>query len=360
MVVRVRSVAAGQSGTAPVGTEISITDGSSSKVELDSTAQVRGTIDLTTDGTGRWPARVADLLAPYGRELFIERGVQLGGGTSEWCSLGYFRIETVDQAAPPDGPIRVEGSDRNQGIIDARLLAPVQYLASATYGQVVSDLVTEVYPTAVIEWDDATDAEAIGRDLIAEEKRYEFIDDLVTALGKIWYWDHRGILVIRTPPAPSDPVWDVNAGEGGVLVTMSRTLSRKGVYNAVVASGEATGTDAPVRGVAVNDNPASPTYYGGAFGPVPRFYSSPFLLTPVQATDAAASLLTQQLGLPYNVDFTAVPNPALEPLDPVRITYSDRAAPEVHVLQKLTVPLTESGTLDATTREQTVVLIGRT
>lgn len=346
----------GQTGVAPTGTAIEVIDGS---VDLDATAQTWGTLHLTTPGEGRWPSKADALLAPYGKEIHVKRGIKLGGGVTEWCSLGYYRIDEPEQVDPPNGEITIEAKDRMAGIIDARLVVPIQFSAFDTYGVVIEQMVKEVYPTAVIEWDDPDVRDrSIGRALIADEKRYEFLDDLVTSLGKVWSWDHRGILVIRTPLGPSDAVWDVDAGSNGVLVKLSRKLTRAGVYNAVVATGEATGTDEPVRAVAYNNDPASPTYYRGPFGPVPRFYSSQFLLTNTQCVDAAASLLAKSIGLPYNVDFSAVPNPALEPLDPIRIRYDADGVIEAHVLQKITVPLVPSGVQSASTREQTVVLIG--
>ena len=58
------------------------------------------------------------------------------------------------------------------------------------------------------------------------------------------------------------------------------------------------------------------------------------------------------------MDFTAVPNPALEPWDPIRIRYSDRDGIELHLIESITVPLVADAPLTATTREQTVVLVG--
>lgn len=354
MLVRATVLDTFQTGVAPTGTEIPVGSGSAT---FASTSAVRGSLDLTTDGTDMWPQLAAALLAPYGNEIFVERGVSYGD-TQEWCSLGYFRIEEPSQDDPPDGDIRVIGKDRMQAIVDARLLAPVQFLASATYGDVVSQLVTEVYPTATIEWDDATDADTLGRAVMAEDRRFDFLDDLITAKGKIWYWDYRGVLVIKSVPDPRTPVWQVAAGEGGVLTSMSRKLSRAGVFNAIVATGESADDSVPIRGVALDNSPASPTYYYGRFGPVPDYYSSPLLLTTAQAEAAAMSILQKSLGLPYSVDFTAIPNPALEPYDPVRLIYSSRSAPEVHVLDTITVPLGAKDALRATTREQTTILIG--
>jgi uncharacterized protein DUF5047 len=306
----------GQTGVSPTGTEILILDGD---VQLDSTSPVRSTLELVTDGTGMFPDSASDLFAPYGNELFIRRGVAYGGQSFEWVSLGYFRINATEQDNAPNGPIRIQAQDRMIGIIEARLLAPIQFAATETYGDVVDYLVQEVYPWATVEWDDLTDTDALGRAVIAEEERYDFLDDLITSRGKIWYWDYRGVLVIKDVPDPDDPVWEVDAGENGVLISLARDLSREGVYNAVVATGEALDTATPSTAVAVDNNPDSPTYYYGDFGKVPRFYSSPFITTDAQALTAAESLLKKKLGLPYNVDFSTVPNPALEPWDPIAV-----------------------------------------
>lgn len=355
MAARATVLSTFQTGVQPTGTTIDIIDG---QVTVDGTANIRSTLDLTTDGTGMWPTAVADLLAPYGNEIFVERGVQYGNGTTEYCSLGYFRIEAPAQDEPPDGPIRLTAKDRMASVVDARLLSPVQFLATDTYGSVVTALITEVYPSATIQWDDSTNTETLDRALIAEEDRYAFLNDLVTSRGKIWYWDHRGILVITDVPDPTVSVFDVNAGENGVLVSASRQLSREGVYNAVVAQGEGADTQTPIRGVAIDSDPTSPTFFYGTFGPVPRYYSSPFITAQSQADSAAAALLRQSLGLPYSVDFTAVPNPALEPYDPVAVRFATRSGVELHILQSLTVPLVEDKALTSTTREQTTVLIG--
>lgn len=344
-----------QTGTAPTGTVIPIFAGD---VVVDGTADIRSTLDLTTDGTGMWPTGASSPLAPYGNEIYVERGIVYGDEQVEWVGLGYFRIQSPEQDAPPDGPIRLTGRDRMAGIIDARLLAPVQFDAAASLGSVVAQLVTEVYPTATVQWDDATDSVILARPLITADDRFGFLDDLVRSAAKIWYWDHRGVLVIKDAPAATTPVYDVSAGSGGVLVSMSRQLTRDGVYNAVVATGEATDTTAPVRAVAFDNNPASPTYYSGRFGPVPRFYSSPFLTTEDQAASAAEAILRQGMGLPYSVDFTAVANPALEPWDPVTIRAGAGERRETHIVEKLTVPLTYSGALTANTRQQTNVLVG--
>ena len=355
MVARARVCTTFQTGTNPAGTFIPILGGD---VRLDATSQVRSTLDMTTDGNKRWPEKPDDLLVPYGNEVYVERGIEFSDGLVEYVGLGYHRIQTPEQEQAPNGPIRLDCRDRMQGIVDARLIEPVQFLAGSTLGGIVDLLVHEVYPLAVIAWDDNTSAAVLTRPVIAEDDRFEFLDRLIAAQSKIWYWDYRGVLVIKSIPDNTAPVTQVHAGAGGVLVSVSRRLTREGVYNAVVALGEATDDAMPVRGVAIDNKPTSPTYYYGRFGPVPRFFTSSFLENDVQAFNAATAILRRQLGLPYAINFRSVANPALEPWDPVSVRAGRGEGRRTHVLQSVTIPLTAKAPMTAATREQTILRVG--
>jgi hypothetical protein len=364
-VARARVCPPGQTGTDPDGTEIPIEGGD---IVFDATAQVRGTVELLTDGTRRWPHDTADLLAPYGNELFIEKGIRYGNGTTEWVSQGYFRIEDLDQDDVPDGAIAISASDRMQGVIDAKLLKPAPYGSATPIGVIIDDLINgfrRVYPTwnVVIEWDDNTDDTLTTRVTIADEDRYKYIDDIVTAHGKIWYFDHRGHLLIRDVPDPGNTVWQVNAGRDGVLVGMRRNLTRKRIYNGVTAYGEATDNTPPALAYAVDMDTESPTYWYGSFGFSTRRYFSPFIQTNAQAFAAASKILMQSLGAPYNVDFQSITNAALEVFDPIELGYpyhsralSNRVEP--HVIEQLRVPLVDDRPITATAREQKPGSIG--
>lgn len=333
-------------GVAPEGVDVPILGGD---VQLDANADIRGTLDLTTEGAF-W-----DVLSPYGTELHISRGVEFGAGEREWVSQGYYRVYIEDQDdAPKAGPIQIDGRDRMSGIVDARLEAPRQFVASTSVQTVFDTLVLDVYPTAVVVFDfDATTTLFSGAHVV-EEDRYKFLLDVVKSLGKVMYWDHEGQLRVEDPPAvaAAATVYDVTHGRDGVLVSAKRRRSREGVYNSVVVTGEAPGDAPPVRAIARDMSPTSPTYWLGPFGKVPKFYSSTFITTTTQAANAASSLLVRNLGLPYGVSFGMVPNPALEPLDVVRVTYRDDTQDELHVLDKLAIPLTAAGVMTAETRQR--------
>lgn len=359
LLTHVRLVTGFPTGYDPDGVDIPVRSGT---VELDATADVFATLDLEIPGvdpeTGRpwFPRRAVDPLAPYGAELFVRVGVDLGDRTL-WSPLGYFRIDDLDQPDAPDGPVRISGSDRMAGIIDARLVEPMEFSRTATYAQVVTALVQDAHPLAVVAFDDDSGDRAIGRRLIVEEDRYEALRDLAESLGKLVWWDGEGILRVADAPDATVPVWHVRAGRNGVLVSAQRRVTRQGIYNAVVAQGEAT-SGTPARAVVVDDGPLSPTRWGGPFGKVPRFYSSPLLTTRGQARAAAASILRRSLGVPYSVSLGAITNPALRPHDPIRVTLRDGSR-DLHIVDTVSIPLTVGGgPMQLTTRSVTDVRLG--
>jgi hypothetical protein len=350
MTARATLLTSYQEGVSPTGTALTILSGN---VQASSKNDIRSTLDLTVDGD-RWDFTTGDIL-PYGNTVFIERGIVFGGGVREWVSLGYFRIYEVEQNDAPNGEIRIAGRDRMSALIDSKLEAPVQFLKTRTVSQVFDSLVTDPatggpFPDATITFDDTFGSTAIGRTVIIEEDRYGGLRDLVRAYGKIMYWDYDGTLQIKSIPDPTVSVWDVNAGENGVLINMGRKLTREGIFNAVVATSQASDTTAPKRGVARDINVNSPTYYYGDFGPVPRFYSSPFITTSKQAVNAAKQLLIQSIGKPHEVDFTSIANPALEPLDPVNL--NPLTGTEIHVCDDLQIGLTDNDPMTGKTRNQ--------
>jgi alkaline phosphatase D len=346
-----------QTGDDPDGVEIPTLGGD---VRYDATANVFASAGLTTRGhdglNSLFPRRASDLLAPYGNEIFIRRGVDIGS-TVLWTPLGYFRLDVTDQDGDSDQPVTLTGQDRMAGIIDGRLVEPVQFGATRTFASVVNELVDEIYPDAVVLFDDDSGSQQIGRQMVVEEDRHAALRDVAESLGKIIYWDNEGFLRIEDAPEPDVISWEIKAGYKGVLTRSGRTVSREGMKNGFVARGEGA-SESPVRALAVDIGVNSPTRWGGRFGKVPGFYFSPLLTTETMVRKAAQSMLRRHIGMPYNVSFGSVPNPALRPRDVVRITQKDGNR-EKHVVETYTVPLAEDVAASGTTREQTLISIGQ-
>jgi len=341
-----------QTGSDPFGLAMRVIGG---EVEYDATADIRSTGGVTV--AQDWPNARDLRFAPYGSEVFLARGVETGAGGTLWAPLGYYRISKTAQSDAARGPLALDLDDRMATIIDSRFMSPRQWLTGTLVGDIINEVVQEVYPNAVIVWDDDSDESQLGRSLIAEESRLEVIKTLADGLGKIFYWDEIGRLVFRTIPSETDIIWSVKAGRDGVMVQANRSISRDGVYNAVVVTGEGADDLNPVRAVAINAQESSPTFFGGPFGRVPRFYSSSFITTEPQAENAAVNLLRQSLGAPYDVGLSAVPNPAVRPYDVLRVVYNDGTR-EVHIVDRVSIPLDVDSPINIATRQSTIIHVG--
>lgn len=336
-------------GTDPVGTPVPVEAGD---VSWDIDSDIQATVSLVIPDASYYPSSPASLLAPYGNEVFVRRGLDYGGGAVEWVSLGYYRINSVEQDNARGGSFRVSGTDRMGRIIRDPVGSYQFNKAFYNNGQFVDQLVGEVYGADIfnvlnitIQWDDPVlKAKPLSRSIAITGGRWGALNDFILSLNKVWYFDYRGILVIRSPPSTSTPVWQVNGGQNGVVTSLGRSISDEGFANYVLVKG-----DGDVAASAVDGDITSPTWTGSKFGRYSREITENLVTDNAQATALADRDLGVSLALPYQVDFTAVPNPALEPYDTVQVSIPG-GMDETHVIRQLTVPLSVTEPISAQTR----------
>lgn len=312
------------------------TDGS---VTVDRGSSVRRTCSVTVPDVSLLPMTPTDQLAVYGARLRIRRGIIYGDGTIEAVPLGLFRIDRIS-GDPALGPVTIDGSGLEAVIADDKFLTPYTTRGGTAAVTAITGLIQDSIPGAVIvNW--ASDATIGTRTWDAQEDRWAAVQECATAIGAEVYCDADGQFVIaELPDLLTAPVaWDVDAGETGVLISASRAFSRDGMYNVVVASGENAEDNAPpVTETASDTDPTSPTYVGGPFGRVPRFYSSATLINSSLAQGAANKLLRDAIKPNVTVSLTSLPNPCLEPGDVLRVTYEDGRR-ELQQVQSYTISL---------------------
>lgn len=338
---------------ATAGTPLQVISGD---VTVDVNSDVNGTMDVTL-------GEPFEAINPYAHEIYLERGVQYANGTTEYVGLGYFRVNSVEDVVIRSKKfsgvaIRITGEDRMANLRDGRVISPLQFGPSASVASVIDFLITDVMPGVTTIYDStnwpggSAATTTLGSDHFVDQDRLAFIQELVRAYGKICYFDYAGRFVVRDAPSTTgSPIFDINAGANGVLVRAVRSISRDGVYNAVVATGEPVGNSAPVYGIAYDSDPASPTFWGGTFGKVPKFFSSSFLTTDTQCGTAAQSLLNAAHGFPYSVALGLVPNPALEAWDVISVTYSEGYT-EVHIIDTIKYTMSVDDEMSIATRKQ--------
>lgn len=310
-------------------------------VTVDRGSQTRRTCTVTVADLSLIPRTPADKVSTYGAQLRLARGVRYSDGATELVPLGVFRIDEVGGDID-EGPVTISGKSLECIIADDRFTAP--YRATGNAVSSITALIQRSIPDAQIV-STVAGATVGARTWDIEGDPWAAILELGAAIGAEVYCDAGGTFVIAELPdlLTATPVWEAAAGEGGVYVSASRSMSADGVYNGVLARGEGTesGT-APVSDLVVDNDPGSETYWSGPFGRRPMFYSSSTLTTTGQCT-AAASLLLQSAKAPNaSADISTLPNPALEPGDVIRVVYPDGSR-ELHQVASFSVPLEVGG-----------------
>lgn len=374
---RIRSCIGFPQSTTPTTTSAPFVLGGS--VRMDSSAQIRATLDATI--VDDWGG-----LLPSGVELFVEYGVAVAGGSTEWVSLGYFRLETITQSGI-NGPIQVTGSDRMAQVIDTEAVFPWVVPAGTSHEELFQSLLygqpsptwfhpnAGVFPVGVADtailFDYDAASETIPFEIPLDKNFYDILQGVADTRDKRMFFDYLGRLnVVDADVFPENPVHTISAGVGGTLRDVTRQITREGVYNSVRAEGSApTEGDPPWNYVVSPIAPVGPLSWYSRFGRVLKTYASPLLNTSSEALSAAQTYFDKVTGLPYTLSLACTANPALEPLDVIAVKFPGLLAgdfggtpprpglldpvTEVHVVDSLTFPLM-GGDMAVTTRGTTI------
>jgi hypothetical protein len=325
---------------------------SGGSVSVDRGSKTRRSLSLTVPDPKHLPWSESDLLAPYGQQLVVQRGIRYSNGAEEWVPLGTFRI---DQASGDVhlGPVTVTGTTMESAIIDDKFQSPASTRGYGGCFDAIELLIRQTLPSAVIvnltsgqrnptcavaTWDAGAD-------------RWDAVTQIARAMSAEIYVDAQDRFVVTDLPdvINGSVAWDIAEGEGGTLISSGRSLPRTGVYNAVVASGENTASGAaPVSAVARDTDPNSPTRWGGPFGKVTKFISSALWISSSDCQAAASYELFDAIAPSVQTSIDSLPNPALEGNDIIRLTHAGRK--ERHLVQSLSVPLTADGDFSLTLR----------
>jgi hypothetical protein len=334
----------------------------SGEVKLTRTGEIRATASITTSGD-RWA-----LLQPTGTTLFIERGIDFGDGTQEYVPLGYFRVNELNQPNAPRGPIDVECQDRSAQALQNRTLAVYQIPEGMTHrtlfqwlingnqgaGQSTNGYGMYIWRAVPITWDEGTynpdTTTVVGKPVIEDGDVWAFLREVVDQQGCALRFDEAGGLRIE-PLVPIDltPVCDVYPGTGGNLIRASRSVTRDGIYNIVVAYG--TDPAALVGRSFGYHNVANSPYRWALshFGAVPRYLGSPLIRNGTQAQAAADTLVARTSRSTVALTLELVPNPALRPNDVLLVDLRDGSDPELRIVDDVTIPLAGSASMAVTT-----------
>jgi hypothetical protein len=320
----------------------------SGKVTLDRTAAQYARCDVTFAEPLILPT-AGGLLTPYGCELALQRGITYPDGTVEMMPLGVFPIQTATPEAVTL-TTQIAAVDRSQLVADARLEDDYTIASGTNYASAILALISDGVPGLVYSFASTTYTTP-SLTFPVQADRWAAAQGMATSIGCELFFDGFGQCVLRSEPAFSNvPVWTVADGSGGLMVRAAMLLDRRPAYNRVIATGQNSASAAVYRGVWSDTNTASPTFYDGPFGHKPRFYSSPFIASTAQATAAANAIGAAQQGVAKSLDFSFVPNPALEPSDAIRVKRTALGLDEIHLIDSLTIDLSAAGAMSGQSR----------
>lgn len=320
-------------------------------VSADRNANVRRTAQLTVD-PNLAPSKVTDALTPYGSIIKLFRGLRYVDGTSEEYAIFYGRVEAIDDSL--DG-LTVRCSDRAADIVDARFGEQGRYAAytppppGVLCRDFAKTLITEVLPTAVVHIATTSPA-TTTRAMFWERERGDALNDLCTAMGAEWSADSAGEFWLAPLPAAIDdttqPVWIVDSGDSGVVISRNHTMDRQGVFNEIFVTGEAIGGDHGAPGYwrddpapPYNGDPNSPTRWGGPFGKVPGFYTGQAARSTDEANAVARRIGLQAISKTRSIQVTCVVNPMLRLGDVILVAGVTEGVNGMYYVQSMDIPL---------------------
>lgn len=324
-----------------VATNLNLVGGA---IEFDRTAQVRAHGQLTLAEPDRRPDANFETILRPGYDLRISVGIVYQDGTEELLQRGVFPIREAAFAGSA-GTVEVTFTDRAGKIARARLEQAYVVTAGVDYGTHIQRLLSAAYPGLTFAFATVTYAGATDLPIPAQSDPWEQATNLARDAGCELFIDAYDRVVLRyETPGAGDPVWSFTEGTDGTLLDAAVVLTDDGVYNRTIATGanpDTTGAAVP-RGVFTDDK--GWTAYGSSFGPSPRFYASPFILTDDQARSAAQAIQSADDNAGVRTTFDAVAHYALELGDLVQVTHAALGIDDVFQVEQFRLGLTPEDT----------------
>ena len=333
------------------------------------------TVPLTQwqDPGQRWPWEDPVPIDVFQTRIEVWLGYDLGAYL-EVVPAGTFRVDELGRTS--NGELSISGTSLESYVIENTVLDESEYAkAGDNCIDSIKALITACFSTTDAPVFDVTPAAqamagvTLATDLAVGD-RWDLIESYAFAIDCAVYCAPDGKFRIdRIPDVDAGkPVWRINEGADGVLVSMSTNVTRDPMYNGVQVITQSSDSGVPpISGkmVTVADLPGHPLAgimdWGGKFGKKPFVYtdSSGMLTTSADCNRKAEALLKEMLAEERTLDLSAIPNPALEPDDIVEIlTYHPVTGAEIiekHMLTTMTIPLGlgewSAGTLSNKTSE---------
>lgn len=277
------------------------------------------------------PDTDAALFRPYGARLRLWHRLNPPGLDAVDVPAGVYRLASRASRLP-DGEVQVAGMGLERIVERDKFPYPRTIQSGSTVNEIKA-LVEQSVPDALFDVRDVTDKRVLK--VTYKDSRWGavYADDksLARSIAAVVFCDAGGRW--RIQPAPkrrNQPVWTVDEGVGGALVTSDAELSDDDVRNVWVITFERTDGKRSFSVPVVDDDRDSPTFAGAVsdatgdrFGRYVAEAKTPLAETVQEAREYGEARLATSTGLSESLSLTAVPHPGLEVGDVIRTRNSD-------------------------------------
>lgn len=298
-----------------------------------------------------YPVAATDLLAPFGNELRVFCGVELGDG-SDVYTWPVFRGRIQDVSGTSSS-CTVTAMDRAADVVDAGFVSPMNSQPINTINDEFERLVLDAIPNAVFGVSDVF--AKFVEPVTWEFDRGSALDEMAKSVGALWYPLAAGEFVIRRFPwtVAGVPVTLLTDAPFGLVLDWMSRRSRSSIFNVVTVTGERLNGDAPVFATAADTVVGSPTNVTGGFGVRSLLERLQQPSSQGGAQSAADDLLRSYVSPVEEWTLQIVPDASLE-LGDVLLLEIDGRETTTQVVTGFTLPLDLSGSMAVSTRSLVV------
>lgn len=323
-----------------------------SSVRVDRTAWVRRTADLTIqpDRFSAADRKLESLLTTPGVTLRVATGVQYATGATETVPVFTGQVVQVDRD-PDTRKLKLSAEDEAAAVTADAFLYPRVSNAGIDYLDQMQRLIYETDPDAFF-YCTADLSETAMLDVQWDWDRQAAIEE-VALCGAVEVFSSPvpHLWIIRPyATASSRPRWGFRYGE--TLVSVTETTNLANISNGWKVTSDRADLPA-VSGVAVDDDPDSPTFWFGPFGHHHNRWNTSLLQSPQECVQAAQALVDGSPGARMSLAWQTLRNPLLEGGDPVKVYTPDETWRMV--LDSFNVPLGKGGVTDCVATAKQVI-----
>lgn len=299
-------------------------------------------VDVAIEALGSEGRDALERVTVQSGEIELRAGIEFANGETEELLLARMRVDSLERT---DSAIARIGAFDYALMLDEHPIDPAtgsKIPAGTDWRDAIRTLIEDTFtwkPCGISDMlivDPTTPAWPIPEQSYDNTNRLSAILEWATAKDCDFFNAPNGQFVLRPKRDTGEPVWNVNTGDAGVLIRCTQRFEREQQYNAVAISFDAP--DAAydsIRAFVVNNDPYSPTRWGGPFGKKVLVLSGIPCDNATDAQNIAVRKLKENSGATRALSLETLRNPALLPGDVILVNHP-MIDGERHIIERIT------------------------